>query len=195
VNEEGETPEPDWAEITRQARQVQQQAPETLRRLAQAARVAQAHLGPTLAAGQELARTMDAGIREVMEAMRGFGGQPPLPTGAALITATATLSGEGTLTSVGNLALKPFAFAGEVQVTPADQPSELKRKLPGLSPGLIYAVLLVFLVVGDLSLIEMRLPPEIQQFMTEAEGIAALFAPFAVWWWRQYHKSGDGSGR
>jgi hypothetical protein len=126
VSEEDEAPEPDWAEITRQARYVEQQAPDTLRRLIEAARAAQANLGPTLAASQELARTADAGIREVMEALRGFGGQPALPTGAALLeTATPALQDVGavvdTLTVVrttGNLALKPLALAGEVQVSP-----------------------------------------------------------------------------
>lgn len=131
---------------------------------------------------------MDAGIREVMEVMCGFGGQPPVPTGAALLAGTGILSAEGTVTSAGNLSPKPLAFTGEGQVIPADQPGDLNRKLPGLTLGLICAVLLVFLVVGDISLIEMRLPPEAQQFMNDAVGIGALVVPFSVWLWRQHHK-------
>jgi hypothetical protein len=203
VSEEGETPEPDWAEIIRQARYVQQHAPDTMRRLVEAARVAHAHLGPTLAAGQELARAMDAGIREVMETMRGFGGEPPLPTASALLaTATPAVHDSGVgvdmltvVRTTATLSLKKITFAGEGQVISDDKPNELKRKLPGLTPGLIYAVLVVLLLVGDLSLIEMRLSPEAQQFMTDAEGIAALLAPFSVWWWRQNHKDGDDRDR
>jgi hypothetical protein len=225
VSEEGETPEPDWAEIIRQARYLQQQASETLQRLAEAARAAQTRLGPTLAAGQELARTMDAGVREVMEAMRGFDGQPPLPRGTALtsasmtatasmgaltsggMTATARLGGQGTVTAYagvaavaalsgqGTVSLKPLALRGEGQVTLAGQPGELRRRLPYLSPGLLYAVLVVLLVVSDLSLLEMRLPPEAKEFMNDAVANAAFLAPFAVWWWRQNHKDGNDGDR
>jgi hypothetical protein len=105
MSQEDETPKPDWAELARQAQYVREQNFETLRRLIEAGRVAEAHLGPTLAADQELMRAMDAGIREVMEAVRGFGGQPPLPTGAALLTGTAALGGKGTLTAAGGLSL------------------------------------------------------------------------------------------
>jgi hypothetical protein len=31
--------------------------------------------------------------------------------------------------------------------------------------------------------------------MTDAVGIAALLAPFSVWWWRQIHKDGDDHDR
>ena len=187
MSEEDETPEPDWSDLARQANYVQEQAPETLRRLIEPGRAAQGHLGPTLAAAQELARTMEAGIREVMEAMRGFGGQPPLPTGAALLTATATLSGKGTLTAAGTFGLKPITFGGEAQVSGGDAAGELKRK-PGLAPGLILAVLIVLLVAGDLSLAEMYLPPEAQTVITDAEVHLSLLVPFAVWIWRQNHR-------
>jgi len=188
MSEEDETPEPDWSELARQANYLQEQAPGTLRRLIEAGRVAQEQMGPTLAAAQELARTMEAGIREVMEVMRGFGGQPPLPTGAALLTATATLSGKGTLTAAGTFGLKPITFGGEAQVSGGDAAGELKRKLPGLAPGLILAVLIVLLVAGDLSLAEMYLPPEAQTVITDAEVHLSLLVPFAVWTWRQNHR-------
>ncbi len=188
MSQEDDTPKPDWAELARQAQYVREQNFETLRRLIEAGRVAEAHLGPTLAAGQELMRAMDAGIREVMEAVRGFGGQPPLPTGAALLTGTAALGGKGTLTAAGGLSLNPITFAGEAQVSAGDASGELKRKLPGLSPGLILAVLIVLLVAGDLSLAEMYLPPEAQTVITDAEVNLSLLVPFAFWIWRQNHR-------
>ncbi len=52
MSQEDDTPKPDWAELARQAQYVREQNFETLRRLIEAGRVAEAHLGPTLAAGQ-----------------------------------------------------------------------------------------------------------------------------------------------
>lgn len=205
MSEEDETPEPDWAEITRQARYVEQQAPGTLRRLIEAARVAQAHLGPTMAAGEELARTMDEGIREVLEALRGFGGQPPLPTGTALLeTATVGLHDVGAgvdsltvmkITGTASISVKKPTLAAVGHVGSADQADELNRKLPGLTPGLILAVLLVLFAVGGLPVIEAQLPPEAHGFIGDEVADAGVLVPLAVLLWRHGRKGRDDRDR
>lgn len=193
VSDEAETPEPDWAEIIEQVHHVEQQAPEALGRLIQAAGAAEAHLGPTLAAAQELARTADRGIREVMDALR-----PQLATampalrdgGAGLDTLTVTK-----ITGTISMALPPITFAGEAQVTAGDTPGGLRSKLPDLTPGLLLAVLMVLYVAGELAQVETYLPRDAQTFIANAEGNANLLVPLVLWVWWQSHRGGNSRDR
>jgi len=133
---------------------------------------AKASGAPALPFAQRVALAVDAGIRELLPAREPVVHEVTLST---TVIGTASLTGVGTITARGSIALPRMGIAAQGTV------EDRRGWLAGMTDGQKVAVVLVWLIAYALPLIQAALSPEIQAVVSDS---VATFGLALIITWR-----------